>query len=113
MDYSNISDKIIDRLPDDWDSSYYDIIRNVVSDTIIEEDLHSKLNDSDGSTANACESGLNLHIVRWWLAALFFGIAIGIAFIPLIITSLIAKKNIFIEIFSRMDGFWTHTPNNI
>lgn len=44
--------------------------------------------------------------VRGIAARLFFGIGLGIGFIPILIASLLIKENLFLECIDRMDGFW-------
>lgn len=49
---------------------------------------------------------MKLSKVRGLAAGIFFGIGLGVGFIPILIASLLIKENLFLECFDRMDGFW-------
>ncbi len=41
------------------------------------------------------------------IAAIFFGLGLGMGLVPIIIASLIMRHNLFIEVIDRMDGYWS------
>ncbi|MGX1201251.1 hypothetical protein ACSSVV_001719 [Marinobacter sp. MBR-105] len=40
------------------------------------------------------------------VAAILFGIGLAMGLLPIAVASLIVKRNLFTECFSRMDPFW-------
>lgn len=40
------------------------------------------------------------------IAGLLFGVGLVMGCVPILIASLLVKKNLFIEAIDRMDGFW-------
>lgn len=40
------------------------------------------------------------------VAAILFGMGLGMGFIPILIASLMVKRNLMLECFNRMNDFW-------
>jgi hypothetical protein len=45
------------------------------------------------------------------IAGSLIGIGMGIGFFPILIASILIKKNVFVEIIQRMDSFWKELEN--